>query len=356
MKARLLTIACLLAATFMHAEEAPAARWSEDKAKAWHSSQPWLVGCNFSPSTAINQLEMWQADTFDEKTIERELGWAAGLGMNTVRVYLHDLAWQADPKGFKQRLDRFLDIASGHGIRPMLVIFDDCWNADPKIGKQPEPRPGVHNSGWVQSPGKAVVNDPAQWGRLEAYVKDVIGSFADDQRILIWDVYNEPGNSGQDDKSLPLLEKAFEWARLAKPSQPLTAAVWGKLEDRPRLHAVMLEQSDVISFHHYEDLESLEVLVKALQEHGRPLICSEWLARARNCVVAGHLPFFKEQQIGAYNWGLVAGKTNTIFPWGSKEGSPEPKIWHHDLLRVDGSPFDPAEAQLFRKLTGRGSE
>ena len=170
-------------------------RWETERADAWYRRQPWLVGCNFIPSSAINQLEMWQADTFDMAIIERELGWAAELGMNTARVYLHHLAWEADANGFKTRIDRFLACSSRFGIRPILVIFDDCWNDNPKIGKQPEPVPGVHNSGWLQSPGRSAVNDPAAWPQLERYVRDVMGAFSQDDRVLMWDLYNEPGNT-----------------------------------------------------------------------------------------------------------------------------------------------------------------
>jgi len=170
-------------------------RWETERADAWYRRQPWLVGCNFIPSSAINQLEMWQADTFDMAIIERELGWAAELGMNTARVYLHNLAWEADANGFKTRIDRFLACSSRFGIRPILVIFDDCWNDNPKIGKQPEPVPGVHNSGWLQSPGRSAVNDPAAWPQLERYVRDVMGAFSQDDRVLMWDLYNEPGNT-----------------------------------------------------------------------------------------------------------------------------------------------------------------
>src|SRR5437762_6188135 len=106
-------------------QESKSEPWSPEKAAAWYKEQPWLVGCNFLPSTAINQLEMWQADTFDPKTIDRELGWAASIGMNTCRVYLHDLAYEQDPAGFKERLSQFLVICKRHGIRPVLVFFDD---------------------------------------------------------------------------------------------------------------------------------------------------------------------------------------------------------------------------------------
>ena len=87
-------------------------RWSETEANAWYDAQPWRVGCNFVPSTAINQLEFWSADSFDAPTLERELGWAHDVGFDTLRVYLHDLAWTQDPTGFLDRLDHFLGLAA----------------------------------------------------------------------------------------------------------------------------------------------------------------------------------------------------------------------------------------------------
>ena len=79
-------------------------RWSQSQANSWYAQQPWLVGSNYVPADAINQLEMWQADTFDPQRIDKELGWAEGLGMNTMRVFLHDLLWQQDAPGFKRRM------------------------------------------------------------------------------------------------------------------------------------------------------------------------------------------------------------------------------------------------------------
>ena len=331
-------------------------RWSVEKANAWYDRLPWLVGCNFIPSTAINQLEMWQAETFDPVTIDRELGWAAGIGFNTVRTYLHDLAWQVDPLGFKQRIDRFLEIAAGHSIRPIVVFFDDCWNCDPRIGPQPAPKPGVHNSGWVQSPGNDVLHQgPAAWDRLENYVKEILCAFADDERILLWDLYNEPGNGGNEDKSLPLLEAVFEWARAVNPIQPLSAGIWF---ENQLLNDFQLAASDVITFHHYWPAESLDRQIAALKVHGRPLICTEWMARSCGSLISTNLPVFAREKIGCLNWGLVAGKTNTIYPWQDLPGistsvtrftEAEPELWFHDLFRADGSPYDRDEVELFRK-------
>ena len=351
-----------------------ASRWSEERAARWYAEQPWLVGCNFTPSTAINQLEMWQAATFDPATIERELGWAAESGFNTVRVFLHDLVWEADPDGFKDRIDRFLAIAAARDVGTMLVIFDDCW-FPPRAGEQPDPVPGVHNSGWAQSPGHRVVRDRSQWGRLERYVKDIVGAFGRDARVIVWDVYNEPGNAflplaaapgnGRTFKALSrfarhfvlpsptraLLAATFDWVRSQLPDQPLTAAVWAP---NVWLNGLQLRASDIISFHQYADVQKLERRIAALRKHARPVLCTEFMARSIGSRFESHLPVFKEQKVGCYCWGLVAGKTQTQFAWDDLPGTPEPEVWHHDVLRPDGTPHDEAEVKLIRALS-RGS-
>ncbi len=325
--------------------------WSKEKANEWYKKQSWIIGCDFLPSTAINQLEMWQAETFDTATINHELSWAENIGFNTVRVYLHDLAWKADATGFKQRMNAFLSIASSHNIKALFTIFDDCWNPDPKIGKQPDPKPGIHNSGWMRSPHIAIHNDSMQWNELEKYVKDVLATFKDDNRILMWDLYNEPGNSGYDLGSLPLLKKEFQWAWAVRPSQPLTCAVW---YDNKTLNDFQLSNSDVITFHNYNDTTSLIKEINDLQKYGRPLICSEYMARTRNSKFETHLPIFKKYHVGAINWGFVSGKSNTIYQWDTPipDGS-EPKIWFHDIFRKDGSPYDVKEISIIKQLTGK---
>jgi len=345
-------------------------RWTVEKANAWYKQQPWLVGCNFTPSTAVNQLEMWQADTFDPGTIDRELGWAAGIGMNTVRVYLHDLLWQQDREGFLKRVDQFLGIADQHGIRTMLVLCDAVWNPHPKLGKQPEPVPHLHNSGWVQSPHIEVLRNPARHDSLEPYFKGVIGRFKDDRRVLAWDLYNEPGNDGKEDrmttaqkeeKCLLLLRKMFAWAREIDPSQPLTAGLWSKEWIGPNVSAqnlFMRENSDVISFHSYDNLNRTAERVGSLKPFGRPLLCTEYLARANGSRFEEHLPYFKQNKIGAWNWGLVAGKIQTQYPWASwrRKFTAEPKVWHHDLLKPDGTPHIPSEVEFIKSLTGTGKK
>ncbi len=327
-------------------------RWSAQKANQWYKKQPWLVGCNFLPSTAINQLEMWQEESFDPQTIDRELGWAEAIGFNIVRVYLHSLAWQADAVGFKKRMNDFLKIAEKHKIKVLFVLFDDCWNDNPTLGKQPAPKVGVHNSGWVQCPAYKNVVDSTSWTTLalEGFVKDILMSFKKDKRVILWDLYNEPGNSGLKEKSLPLLKKVFQWAKEANPSQPISVGVWF---DNQQLNDFQLQNSDVITFHNYNSAESMEKQIQTLQKLGRPVICTEYMARTNNSNFETHLPILKKYKVAAINWGLVSGKSNTIFPWGSKEGSPEPAIWFHDIFRIDGTPFDPKEITAIKNLTSK---
>ncbi len=366
-------LAILLAAAAPMASAADGDRWSPAEAKTWYEQQPWLVGANYTTSNAINQLEMFQADTFDPVAIDRELGWAREkFGMNTMRVYLHDLLWKQDQKGFLKRLDQFLAIAARHGIRPMLVLFDSCWDPDPVLGAQHRPIPGVHNSGWVQSPGRHELVDPANDAHFRAYVQGVVGAFANDKRVLAWDLWNEPDNPGGGsymDKQLDreqarieeLLPKVFEWARAKKPVQPLTSGVWIGDDWSPgaksltAIQRTQLEQSDVISFHNYEQPEAFEARVAQLRGYDRPLICTEWLARGNGSNVDTILPIARRENIGMINWGFVDGAIQTRFPWDSWQRPytlQEPTLWFHDLLKADGTPYRAREAELFRKIAG----
>ena len=317
-------------------------QWPATKAWAWYNQQPWLAGCNFLPSTAVNDVEMWQKESFDAATIERGLGWAQELGFNTVRVFVNYVVWEADAAGLKETLRQFLQLADRHGIKVMPILFDDCFKPEPRVGKQDEPEPGVHNSQWVQSPGVRRRGDQACWPKLEQYVKDVVGAFAQDRRIVIWDLYNEPS------QSWPLVEAAFQWARAVKPSQPLTTCVFGSPDMQQRIP----ELCDIVSFHNYGPLPGVQNDVANLQKkYGRPVICTEWMARPGS-TFQGILPYFKEQKIGCWNWGFVAGRTQTYYPWGSQPGAPEPTPWHHDILRQDGTPRYPAEVRFIKIMTG----
>lgn len=327
-------------------------RWPIEKAKEWYKNHEWIIGADFIPSTAINQLEMWQAETFDPKTIDRELGYAEGIGFNTMRVYLHSLAYKADPKGFKDRIGAYLKIADNHGIKTIFVIFDDVWGPSPKIGKQPNPKPGIHNSGWVQDPGDPNSKDVSGFPDLEVYVKDIINTFKNDKRILMWDLYNEPGNSKKYTTSMGLLQEVFKWARELNPKQPLTAGLWDWSFEK--LNAFQATNSDIITYHDYNDEETHKRIIELLKTHGRPLICTEYMARTRNSRFSNILPLLKKENVGAINWGLVSGKTNTIYQWDTPMPSgEEPVEWFHDIFRKNGTPYRQDEVNLIKKLNSK---
>lgn len=333
----------------------------------------WLLGCNYAPSSAVNQLEMWEAETFDPITIDRELGWAANLGFNSVRVFLHDLLWKHDSQGLIARMETFLSIADSHGIGVMFVLFDSVWNPFPAPGKR-EYKIGVHNSGWLQSPGLEILKDLSRHDELQSYVKGVIGHFANDRRVQVWDLFNEPCNTNAtsygahepSDKAqlaLALLKKVFKWAREIEAIQPLTSGVWigewceVKVKELDRF---MLESSDVITFHNYESPEEMERRIKKLARYNRPILCTEYMARGFNNTFESILPVFKKHNVSGYNWGLVAGKTQTNYAWDSwavtYDG--EPTLWFHDIFRQDGTPYREEEVRYltqFKASTKRES-
>lgn len=363
------------------AENAPkssleiAERWSKEKAWEWYDKQPWLVGANFNPSTSINQLEFWQSATFDPETIDRELKWSSELGMNLHRVYLHNLLWKQDSIGFLNRLDTYLSLADKHNIKTMFVLLDDVWHPIPKLGKQPDPIPHVHNSGWVQAPGAEILGDTTRHKELEGYINGVTKRFANDDRVLLWDLYNEPDNvAGQADRrelevkdkqkySLLLLKKVMKWAREVNPSQPLTSGIWrgnidhwGTPDSLPPIDKYMVENSDVISFHAYDgNMDNVRRKIEELKKYERPLLCTEYLARGGGNTFETVMPILKKNKIAAINWGFVSGKTNTIYPWVSWDSTftGEPKIWHHDILRQDGTPYSENEVAFIKKITGK---
>ncbi|GGA25942.1 cellulase family glycosylhydrolase [Dyella nitratireducens] len=363
-----LALALLLGVSVAHAADTE--RWTAAQANAWYAKQRWPVGSNYIPSNAINELEMWQTATFDPARIDQELGWAQGLGMNTMRVFLHNLLWDQDREGFKKRIDTFLTIAAKHHIKPVFVLFDSCWDPDPVLGPQHPPIPGVHNSGWMQAPGTKVLDDTSQYPQLEAYVKDVVGSFAKDDRVLAWDVWNEPDNDGGGNyaaeepkdkfqRVAQLLPQVFAWARSVHPVQPLTSGVWhdddwSKLSELNAIEKTQLTQSDVITFHNYGFPEDFLRRVQQLRTYGRPMICTEYMARSAGSTVDSVLPVGKKLDVGMINWGFVSGKTQTIFPWDSWQKPytlQPPVIWFHDLLNPDGTPYREREAAIFRALS-----
>jgi len=349
------------------AANAPRARWSEQQAWDYMNHEPWPVGSNFLPKDAINQLEMFQKETYDPAEIDKEFGWAESAKMTTMRIFLHDLLWQQDAQGFSERLDNMLGIAAKHHIKPVLVLFDSCWDPNPVLGPQHPPIPGVHNSGWVQSPGLAL-GDPAQVPRLKAYVTGIVGRFASDDRILAWDVWNEPDNPGGGNyENLPnkvqlveqMLPQVFEWTRSVGPVQPLTSGVWthdawGDPTAWSPTERIQLTQGDIISFHDYSWPEKFEARIVSLEKLHRPILCTEYMARGAGSTIDNSLPIAAQHHVGAINWGLVQGKMQTWLPWDSWQEpyvNRKPAVWFHDLFYPDGTPYRQHEIDMIRRIS-----
>ncbi len=368
LKLPLLLAAGAAVARIPRASAEEAGRWSPDRASRWYQAQGWLVGANYIPSSAINQLEMFQPDTFDPRRIDTELGWAQFYGHNTARVFLHDQLWAADQRGFQTRLGQFVDIAARHRIKPLFVFFDSCWDPQPRAGRQRAPRPGVHNSGWAQSPGAERLGDPRYVPVMRDYVTAVMTQFRNDNRVLGWDLWNEPDNPARTYRNVErsdkeqlvtnLLPQVFRWARAVDPSQPLTSGVWrgdwGQPQGRSAISDIQLANADVITFHSYAAPEAFENRINELTPLGRPILCTEYMARPQGSTVESILPVAKRHNVGAINWGLVAGKTQTYFPWDSWDHpyTSVPKVWFHDLIRPEGRPFQDIEVLTARKLAG----
>lgn len=348
------------------AAQLTAFRWSEVRANEWYEGNGWMVGFNYLPSTAINQLEMWQAETFDPFVIDKELTWAEELGFNTVRIFLHNLVWEQDPKSYLQRLDKFLDIAFKHGIKSMLVLFDSVWDPFPKPGKQPAPRPNIHNSRWVQCPGYYILNDCKRYDGLQGYVQGIVAHFKDDERVLLWDLFNEPDNMNltsykdnyyvqhKAELSMQLLKRAIGWIRIIDPVQPVTMAPWQwvNMESLSVLDNFMFTHSDVISFHSYENKEGMTKRINSLNKFNRPVLCSEYMARPFGSTFEQILPLLRDNKVGALSWGFVQGKSQTHCSWDSWQidCQKEPQLWFHDILRNNGEPYDREEVKFLKEF------
>ncbi|MDR3219065.1 MAG: hypothetical protein LBU22_08865 [Dysgonamonadaceae bacterium] len=348
---------CIISCAGNKQEPATSERWTEEKASAWYAEQGWPVGANYVTSTAINQIEMWQAETFDPQTIDKEMGWMEDLGFNTVRIFLYDLVWQVDPDGMKERLSRFFDICEQHHLKVIASFFTNGGKPtqpEAKMGKQPDPIQGVHNSGWLQSPKAEVVNDSTQWAPLERYVKDILTTFKDDSRILLWCLYNEPQNFNRDADSMGLLRAVFKWARSVNPSQPLSSPIWGIPGKNTAMDIVSFlgENCDVMTYHCYSNADGMEAFIKMLKRFRRPMICQEYMGRPESTFEA-IMPILKRENIGAISWGLVKGKCNFHVHWSHKADEPEPTVWFHDILNLDGMPYSEEEITFIKSMTGK---
>lgn len=360
--ALLCAVTMLCAAPKKAKVETPVAgeRWSEEKANEWYARQQWPVGCVFMPSYAGTPVELWGAEYFQPDVLDRELSLAQDLGFNVIRLFMCDIVWQNDPEGYMDRLEQTIALAHKHGLRILMTFYTNGGTIkNPYVGPQPQPVPGIHNSVWMSSPGKDIVNNPEKWPIIEKYQKTIMTKYKDDNRVLAWCLYNEPENTKGFD-TLPFIRAVYKWAREVNPSQPVTAPMWtcpGNPTSNLPIVSFICENSDIISFHCYSNYHDTKRLLNFCQQFNRPVFCSEWMARTKGSDYYSILPLFKKYKVGSFSYGLVNGKQQCHLPWNPEENGVkvpfkhEPAVWFHDLFHKDGTPWNENEVLFIKEMT-----
>ena len=347
--------------------------WSPEKANEWFKKQPYRAGVNYVPSYAINSIEFWQNESFNIDVIEKELALMSSVGFNAVRIFLSDIVWKYQEREAMKNLESFLRAADKYGIGSMIVFFTNGGKLGAKLGKQPEPA-GLHNSGWFKTPDMDIFRDKSKWGYLERYVKVVVSKYADDPRVICWDVYNEPGGimskhivgatEGLSKDDIQILEnlcvdflkESAKWARECNPSQPITFGVYRPDDDRIGmiLNKIQYSESDVISYHSYSPLLSQIQQVKKLKKYGRPIMCTEWMGRNHGSTFMPILGYLKDNNVWSFSFGLVAGKIEAYLPWpNSIKLGDDSGIWFHDIFYPDHTPYCPEEVEYIKRILGK---
>ena len=353
------------------------ARWSKEKAWEWYNSRPWIRGCNYMGSDCANRIDQWQEYGFEEKlkTADREFALMEKIGYNSIRIIIEYEVWDRQHDGFMDRLDRYIETAWRHGITSMIVLSNECSVRTPTF------QPAVFGEQfweWGFHGGKEwktwyahgtdtrynLLDDPEVVPHYYDMVREIMTKYARDERVIAWNVMNEPGN-GRASKSLPHLKKFFEIGREIDPIQPLMADVWRGMKNcraTTEIEQYALEKSDVISFHSYTSYDDNIRLIYQLKKIGRPAINTEWLHRFYQ-KLEEIFPLYFLERIGCYQWGLVQGKYQTYeysqATWQKYERDGYEAVkhidftkWCHDLYRFGGRfPYDPKEIEVIKKYT-----
>jgi len=346
--------------------------WSKERANEWYNARPWIRGCNFMGSDCANRIDQWQEEGFEERlaVADTELELVAKTGFNSVRIIPEFFVWKHQHDGFMDRFERYIATAAKHGISCMIVFGNDCMPPKEEalrrlhLGKQNVDW-GYHGGrkvsqhGAQPGPGYHLLDEPELAKEHYEWVREIVTKYKDDERVIMWDVFNEPGNSNRKNLSMPHLKEFFRIIREINPIQPLTVGIWNTskgLGGISEIERYALENSDIISFHNYGSYIENVKLIKELKTFGRPIINTEWLARCLDNNVQEIFPLFYLENIGCYNWGFVAGKYQTYEPWNSVweqyEENPDMKWdftkWFHDLYRPNLRPYDPKEIELIK--------
>lgn len=352
-------------------------KWSKEKIWEWYNSKPWIRGCNYMSADCANRIDQWQQYKFEERfeTTKKELALMSKLGYNSIRIIPEFFVWKEEHDGFMERFERYIELANQNGISCMVVLGNDC--CPPKeealerlhLGEQHVDW-GYHGGRKVSQHGKfdgagySILDEPKSAEKYYEFVREIVEKYKNDERIIIWDVFNEPGNSKRDSMSLLHMKKFLEIIRNIDPIQPLTIAIWSQLTNFEKLREIEkfgLENSDIISYHNYGSYENNIRELKLLKKYDRPIINTEWLNRCGGNTIEELFPLFYLEKVGCYNWGFVAGKYQTYEPWNgiwnSYEENPDSIInnfdftkWFHDIYRPSHNPYNPKETELIKRF------
>lgn len=348
-------------------------KWTKERAWEWYNKQPWIRGFCYYPSCCLNMIEMWQEYNWDKvkATMEKEMAIAKEWGFNAVRILtLFDL-YLDQPEAHLNHLEEFIQICDKNQIKVMVCIGNDCLVSKsnykkPSYGEQ-EYDLGYHSGKAISphivmnEPGYALADEPEYFDLYLEYVEAIISKYAKDERVLLWDIYNEPGNSRRGMMSYKVMEESFKIARKYDTIQPCAACCWSYNEkDEPykEIELKALEMSDVILYHGYMNYKKHKRTVKFLKKtYERPLFNTEWLHRIWHNDVEHFFPYFRKNKIAAFNWGFVRGKSQTNEPWewlfneyhlGHGKDWDFTK-WQHDLIRSNLEPYDFKEYEIIKR-------
>ncbi len=351
-------------------------KWTKEQAWDWYGRQPWIRGWCGYPSNCVNRVAMWQeyGHTDVAAQEEAEFKLARGIGYNAVRAIIQFEVWRFEHDSFMKNLEEYIAAAARNGIKVMLCLGNDC--TVPKSLFQPVVfgpqnvdwgyhsgiKRGPHAGGYSE-PGYMLLDESEYEQDYYDMVSELADKYGRDERIQIWDVWNEIGASRRNMKSVKAMETFFEILRGKNVMQPLTADGWNKFENAEHERRAM-ELSDIITFHSYKNFGDVVALIDRLKElYGRPLINNEWLNRYENNRVQELFPLFWLERIGSYNWGLVQGYSQTYEPWGGyfmreefENGTLDLKGWQHDLFRFNGLPYDPNEIKVIKRFCALADE
>lgn len=350
-------------------------KWSKEKAWEWYNQFPWIRGFCYYPSCCVNRIEMWQEYGWDKvkPVIDSELKLAKEWGFNAIRIGGALELYIDQKESYLKHIDEVIEMADKYGIYVMWTFGGDCvvqkqnysW---PKYGPQDFDfgyHSGRANSPHVvmHQPGYNLIDEPEYEEEFYEMIRTIVSKYKDDKRIIVWDIFNEAGNSLRGMMSYRVIKNAFDIARSYNPIQPCASCCWSYDKDRhpfKEIELKMLDMSDIILYHCYENYESSVEVIRFLKEkYDRPMMNTEWLHRIWHNNVEDLFPLFRKEKIGCFSWGWVTGKSQTREPWewlfneydNGKGRDWDFTKWQHDLVRPNLRPYDYKEYEIIKRET-----